>query len=75
MLYAVIAVCVAPVLASYLAYYVVPPSGRTNYGTLITPPRALPAGVRMAGLDGQPFSFELLAGKWVYGQRGQWGLQ
>jgi len=64
-LYAVIAVCVAPVLASYLAYYVVPPSGRTNYGTLITPPRALPPGMRMAGLDGQPFSFESLAGNWV----------
>lgn len=64
-LYAVIAICVAPVLASYLAYYVIPPSGRTNYGTLITPPRALPPGMRLAGLDGQPFSFGSLAGKWV----------
>lgn len=33
----VILVCVAPVIASYLAYYVFPPSGRTNYGDLIEP--------------------------------------
>ena len=27
----------APVVASYLAYYVFPPGGRTNYGTLVEP--------------------------------------
>ena len=64
-LYAVIAVCVAPVVASYFAYYVAPPSGRTNYGTLISPPRPAPAEMRMTGLDGQAFSFRSLAGKWV----------
>ena len=37
-----IAVCVAPVLASYFAYYVMPPSDRTNYGTLIEPQRPVP---------------------------------
>lgn len=37
----VIAVCVAPVIASYLMYYVFPPSGRTNYGALIEPQIAL----------------------------------
>lgn len=36
-LFLVILVCVAPVIASYLAYYVFPPSGRTNYGQLIEP--------------------------------------
>jgi hypothetical protein len=64
-LYAVIAVCIAPVAASYFAYYVAPPSGRTNYGTLIEPPRPVPAELRMTGLDGQAFSFRSLAGKWV----------
>jgi hypothetical protein len=62
-LYAVIAICVAPVFASYLAYYVFPPSGRTNYGTLITP-RPLPP-IPLTALDGRPFSFRELAGKWV----------
>jgi len=62
-LYAVIAICIAPVLASYLAYYVFPPSGRTNYGTLITPRRLPP--IPLTALDGRPFSFAELAGKWV----------
>jgi hypothetical protein len=62
-LYAVIALCSAPVLASYLVYYVFPPSGRTNYGTLITP-RPIPA-TPLAALDGRPFSFTELAGQWV----------
>lgn len=64
-LYAVIAVCVAPVAASYFAYYVMPPSGRTNYGALITPPRPVPPAIELTALDGTPFSFESLAGKWV----------
>jgi hypothetical protein len=42
-LYLLILVCVAPVIASYLAYYVFPPSERTNYGTLIEPQRPVPA--------------------------------
>ena len=37
-----ILVCVAPVIASYLAYYVFPPSERTNYGALIEPQRPVP---------------------------------
>jgi hypothetical protein len=64
-LYAVIAVCIAPVVASYFAYYVAPPSGRANYGTLIAPPRPVPGELHMTGLDGQAFSFRSLAGKWV----------
>ncbi len=39
----VILVCLAPVIASYLAYYVFPPSERTNYGALIEPQRPVPA--------------------------------
>ncbi len=42
-LYLLILVCVAPVVASYLAYYVFPPSDRTNYGMLVEPQRPLPA--------------------------------
>jgi len=62
-LYAVILVCIAPVVASYLAYYVFTPSGRTNYGTLLTP-RPAPA-MALTQLDGRPFSLDSLAGKWV----------
>lgn len=36
-LWLVVAVCVAPVLASYFLYYGVRPEGRTNYGDLLSP--------------------------------------
>jgi hypothetical protein len=62
-LYAVIALCAAPVLASYLAYYVMPPSGRTNYGTLLEPRPARAASLTTE--DGRPFSFSELDGSWV----------
>ena len=45
-----LALFVAPVAASYIAYYVIRPEGRTNYGTLIQPTRALPA-LPLATLD------------------------
>ncbi len=65
LLYAVLAICIAPVAASYFAYYVMPPSGRTNYGALITPPRPLPAALEQTHLDGTSDSVASLAGKWV----------
>ncbi|QCB48301.1 hypothetical protein [Hydrogenophaga sp. PAMC20947] len=43
-------VCVAPVVASYLTYYVIRPDGRRNYGQLIDPQRPLPA---FSGTDAQ----------------------
>jgi len=44
-------VSAAPVVASYVAYYVVRPEGRRNYGELINPQRPLPAftGVNARG--------------------------
>ncbi len=61
---AILAVCAAPVIASYLTYYVIRPEGRTNYGTLIEPQR--PVGA-VAGVtpDGRPFALSSLAGKWM----------
>jgi hypothetical protein len=62
-MYAVLAVCAAPVIASYFAYYVMPPSGRTNYGELLAP-RQMPY-VALQTSDGRPFSLASLAGRWV----------
>ncbi|MBV8636422.1 MAG: cytochrome C oxidase subunit I, partial [Burkholderiaceae bacterium] len=40
----ILAVCIAPVVASYFTYYVIKPTGRTNYGDLIDPTQhAMPA--------------------------------
>jgi hypothetical protein len=63
-LYLLIIVCVAPVVASYLAYYVLPPSGRTNYGELIEPQMPLPS-VDARLQDGAAFDLAALRGHWV----------
>jgi hypothetical protein len=65
-LFAVIAVCAAPMIASYLSYYVIKPEGRTNYGALIDP-RAypIPSALGAAALDGKPAPLESFRGKWM----------
>jgi hypothetical protein len=63
-LYLLIAVCVAPVVASYLMYYVFPPGGRTNYGDLIVPQRATPA-LALQRTDGTAFDLTQLRGSWL----------
>ena len=64
-LFAVIAVCAAPLIASYLSYYVIKPEGRTNYGTILDP-RAYPiTPLGTATLDGKPVSLEDYKGKWI----------
>lgn len=63
-LYLLIAVCVAPVLASYFAYYVLPPSGRTNYGELVLPQRPVPP-LALARLDGTRVDAASLRGQWL----------
>ncbi len=63
-LYLLVAVCIAPVLASYYFYYVAPPSGRTNYGTLVEPQRPLPA-LATTLQDGTAYDLRTLRGNWV----------
>ncbi|MCX7272668.1 MAG: cytochrome C oxidase subunit I, partial [Burkholderiales bacterium] len=50
-LLAVLAVCAAPVIASYVTYYVIKPDGRTNYGELVEPQRPA-AGLSVTRPDG-----------------------
>lgn len=60
----VLLVCAAPVIASYFTYYVIRPEGRTNYGTLILPPRALPA-LALTDLQGKPVEAASLKDQWL----------
>jgi hypothetical protein len=60
----VLLVCASPVVASYFTYFVVRPEGRTNYGTLITPSRSLPA-LTLHTLSGQPVVATSLKGQWL----------
>lgn len=52
---AIVMVCVLPVMLSYLAYYVIKPEGRTNYGTLIQPQKST-LDLALQGADGKPIS-------------------
>jgi hypothetical protein len=61
----VLLVCAAPVIASYLTYYVIRPEGRTNYGTLILPTRSLPAALPLQTLDGAAVPAASLKGNWL----------
>jgi hypothetical protein len=63
-LYLLAAVCIAPVVASYTAYYIMPPAGRTNYGDLIEPQRPLPA-LALRELDGRAVDAASLRGRWL----------
>lgn len=65
-LLAVIFVCAAPLIFSYLTYYVIKPTGRTNYGTLIDPRlHPIPTTLATTGLDGKPLSLDAFKGKWI----------
>jgi hypothetical protein len=59
----ILAVCAAPIAASYLAYYLWHPGQHTNYGELIEP-RSLPDS-NLATFDGVPFRWTDLKGEWV----------
>lgn len=63
-LLAVLLVCAAPVIASYITYYVLPPSGRTNFGELLMPQRPVPP-LTLATPEGAPYRFDGLLGQWV----------
>jgi len=70
-LLAVLFVCAAPLLFSYLTYYVIKPTGRTNYGTLIDPRQhPIPPALGTVSLDGKPVALDSFKGKWVMLQVG-----
>lgn len=60
----VLLVCAAPVIASYLTFYVVRPEGRRNYGELVQPARALP-DISALKLDGETIKLPALKGQWL----------
>ena len=61
---AILAVCAAPVIASYLTYFVVRPEGRSNYSELIEPQRTLP-DLPLTDLQGMPVKAASLKGQWL----------
>lgn len=61
----VLFVCALPVIASYLSYFVIRPEGRTNYSTLIDPPRPAPRELPLVDLQGAQADRSLLRGNWT----------
>jgi hypothetical protein len=60
----VLLVCAAPVVASYVTYFVIRPQGRSNYAALITPTRSLP-DLSLQNLDGATVPARSLRGQWL----------
>jgi cytochrome oxidase Cu insertion factor (SCO1/SenC/PrrC family) len=59
-------VCAAPVIASYLMYYVFKPAGgTTSYGALIEPQRPIPGDLMVTDEKGEPMPLTALRGKWL----------
>jgi hypothetical protein len=59
----ILALCAAPTVAAWLAYFVWQPQSRTNYGELIEA-RALP-DPELRRLDGSAFRLSQLRGRWL----------
>lgn len=61
----VLAMCAAPVVASYFTYFVIRPEGRSNYGDLISPAVGIPAQLPLTDLSGRPVEASSLKGQWL----------
>lgn len=61
----VLAACAAPVVASYLTYYVIRPGARSNYATLVSPSRGMPADLGLRTLDGASVTPAALRDQWL----------
>ena len=64
-MFLVLAICAAPLFASYFTYYVVKPQSRTNYGDLIDPRGHPIPALGATTLDGKPASLDAYKGKWI----------
>ena len=61
----VVAICAAPMIASYLTYYVIKPSGRNNYGALIDPRDYPLPELNAKLLNGNAVSLNDYKGHWL----------
>jgi hypothetical protein len=66
-MFLILLACALPVIASYLTYFFIRPSARTNYAALIEPQRPLP-GLELLpaqDLDGHSVPLTVLKGQWL----------
>jgi cytochrome oxidase Cu insertion factor (SCO1/SenC/PrrC family) len=63
-MFLVLALCAAPVVASYFTFYVVRPHG-SAYGELISPTAEMPSDLPLTDLQGHAVPAESLKGQWL----------
>lgn len=64
-LFLIVAVCAAPIVFSYLAYYVIKPEGRTNYGAILDPRQYPMPKLGSTLLGGAATELDAYKGKWI----------
>lgn len=64
-LWLLLAMSAAPIVAAFFLFYVVHPSGKPPYGSLIEPQRPIPADLALKTLDGKPYNLHRLEGYWL----------
>jgi cytochrome oxidase Cu insertion factor (SCO1/SenC/PrrC family) len=64
-LFAVLAVCASPMIASYFTYYVIKPGAKNNYGALIDPRQYPMPTLQLQDQDGKVVELSSLKGKWL----------
>lgn len=64
-LFAVLAVCAAPMLISYFMYYVVKPESRTNYGSILDPRQYPMPQINGETIEAKGVELSTLKGKWL----------
>jgi len=64
-LWLIIIVSVAPVVAAYVLYFFVHPTGRPPYGALVDPQRPIPPTLQLRTLQGEPYDLRRLQGYWL----------
>ncbi|WP_229204640.1 SCO family protein [Duganella sp. CF458] len=64
-MFAVLLVCAAPIIASYITYFFIKPEGRTNYGDLLDPRMHPIPAMASTTVDGKPQTLADFKGKWL----------
>ena len=71
-LFLIIAICASPMIASYVSYYVIKPTGRTNYGTILDPRKhpmpelhAHLLGETVGAVTAKTTGLDAYHGKWI----------
>ncbi|WP_394779008.1 SCO family protein [Undibacterium sp.] len=64
-LFLIIFICASPLVFSYLAYYVIKPEGRTNYGAILDPRQYPMPKLESSLLGGEAKELDAYKGKWI----------